>query len=141
MARKAVGKRRTTQREAIAEVIRAARGPLTIGQIHERARRRSPMLGLATVYRTVKLLLADDLVHAVIMSDGETRYESAHLDHHHHFHCGVCGSVFDLPGCPLPIADGTVLPEGFVVTGHEVTLHGRCPACVQGAKRRGQRRK
>jgi Fur family ferric uptake transcriptional regulator len=37
--------------------------------------------------------------------------------------------VFDLPGCLLPIPNGTSLPGGYRVTGHEITLTGVCPAC------------
>jgi Fur family transcriptional regulator, ferric uptake regulator len=138
MAKKAVRQRRTSQRDTIARVIRAARGPLTIVQIHERAQRGSHGLGVATVYRTVKLLLASQQIHVLRMPDGEKRYESADLDHHHHFRCRRCEQVYDLPGCPLAIADGTKLPEGFEVDGHEVTLFGVCPSCRE-VKRGGRR--
>jgi Fur family ferric uptake transcriptional regulator len=138
MSKKAVRQRKTSQRETIAGVIRAARGPLTIAQIHERALRGSRGLGVATVYRTVKLLLAAQQIHVLRMPDGEKRYESAALDHHHHFRCRRCGQVYDLPGCPLAIADWTKLPAGFEVDGHEVTLSGVCPGCR--VTKRGERR-
>jgi Fur family ferric uptake transcriptional regulator len=110
-------------------VIEAAQGPLTIGDIHLRAAQRLPRLGVATVYRTVKLLLEASEIHAVVLPDGQARYESARLDHHHHFRCNGCQLIFDLPGCMMPIPDGTALPNGFVVEGHEITLFGRCPNC------------
>lgn len=121
--------RRTRQREAIAEVIRASAGPLTIEQIHERAARQSPNLGMATVYRTVNLMLELEEIRTVILPDGEARYEAADLGHHHHFNCRVCGQVFDLDHCPVKLPDG-VLPGGFRVEDHELTLYGSCPDCV-----------
>jgi Fur family ferric uptake transcriptional regulator len=139
MSKKAVRQRNTSQRDTIAQVIRAARGPLTIAQIHERAKRRSRGLGVATVYRTVKLLLTTQQIHVLRMPDGEKRYESAHLDHHHHFRCRKCEQVYDLPGCPLAIADGTKLPAGFEVDAHEVTLFGTCPSCRPGKRSEAQR--
>ena len=45
------------------------------------------------------------------------------------FRCRNCGLVFDLPGCILPIPDGTSLPGGYKVEAHEVTLIGTCPEC------------
>lgn len=130
-----VGRRRTAQREAISKVIRAAHGPLTIEQIYQRARRGSRNLGVATVYRTVNLLLESRRIHTVIMPDGEKRYESADLEHHHHFRCRKCEHVYDLPGCPLSIPNGTTLPDGFCVDGHELTLFGTCPNCTLITKR------
>ena len=135
MAGRQIGVRQTAQREAILRAIQAARGPLTIEQIHRRAQGGQPGLGVATVYRTVKLLLESRQLHAVIMPDGERRYEAADLEHHHHFHCRRCRHVYDLPGCSLSIPSGTILPGGFVVDGHEVTLFGVCPGCKQAGRR------
>lgn len=124
-----VGQRKTVQRDVIVQVIEAAPGPLTANEIHEAATRDLPNLGVATVYRTIKLLLDAELVHQVILPDGQNRYESAALDHHHHFRCEDCQQVFDLPGCMLKIDDGTSLPNGFLVKGHEITFYGLCRTC------------
>jgi Fur family ferric uptake transcriptional regulator len=130
------GQRRTSQREAIRAAIDDARGPLTVNEIHDRAQQRVEGLGMATVYRTVRLLLDEDVIHEVLMSDGERRYESAGLGHHHHFRCRRCDHVFDLPGCLLSIPDGTTLPGGYIVDGHELTLFGICPRCTDARKKR-----
>ncbi len=128
------GQRQTTQREAIEKVIRAAKGPLTIDQILARARRSSRGLGVATVYRNVKLLLESQEIRAVTLPDGQTRYEAGDLGHHHHFRCRRCDRVFDMAGCHVSIPDGTRLSGGFLVEDHELTLFGLCPECVKGAK-------
>lgn len=121
--------RQTHQRDAIMAVINAAPGPLTVPELHQQAAAHLPRLGIATVYRTVKLLLETQQIHAVILPDGQTRYESACLGHHDHFRCRQCEGVFDLPQCPMPLPRGQVLPGGFVVERHEVTLYGLCPNC------------
>jgi len=133
-----IGQRQTAQRDAIAKVIRRARGPLTIGEIHARARRGLRSLGIATVYRNVNLLVKAGEIRTVVLPDGERRYESARLSHHHHFHCEVCRKVFDLAGCPVAISDGTTLPGGFLVRDHELTLHGLCPQCARRKRKRGR---
>ncbi|MEX2673037.1 MAG: transcriptional repressor [Phycisphaeraceae bacterium] len=126
---KSVGQRQTAQREAIFRVIRRAKGPLTVDQIHQRAKRASPRMGIATVYRAVKLLTEADEILPVIVADGQTRYEAADLGHHHHFRCRMCNQVFDMAYCPISIPAGTTFPGGFRVEDHELTLYGICPQC------------
>jgi len=123
------GQRRSPQREAIRRVIDRAAGPLTVQQIHSHAKRSIRNLGIATVYRNVNLLLDAGHIRTVTLSDGQARYESAELGHHHHFKCRVCRRVYDLPGCQLSKSVDTKLPDGFVAEEHEVTFHGTCPDC------------
>lgn len=132
MPTKPLGQRRTRQREVIAGVIRDARGPLTVPEILERAQTALPALGIATVYRTLKLLQEAEQVETVILPTGETRYESADLGHHHHFHCRGCDQVYDLSTCPVRVPDDRELGRGFLVERHELTLYGLCPACAPG---------
>ena len=127
--RASLGQRHTRQRDVIVEVIQAAAGPLTVPEILDRSQRKVPGLGIATVYRTLKLLQDAGEVRTVILPTGETRYESAALGHHHHFHCRVCDGVYDLPGCPLPLPATREVGPGFVADAHEVTFFGTCPGC------------
>jgi Fur family transcriptional regulator, ferric uptake regulator len=126
--RASLGQRQTLQRDAILEVITSAAGPLTVPEILERSQERVPGLGIATVYRTVKLLLDTSRVQTVILPSGETRYESSGLGHHHHFHCRSCDEVFDLATCPVQVPRGTY-EGGYRVEDHELTLYGTCPGC------------
>ena len=49
---------------------------------------------------------------------GETRrYEVAGKKHHHHFHCTLCGKLFELAGCGLVMRHR--LPAGFTAERHE----------------------
>ncbi len=128
--KKQIGQRQSRQRDTILQAIGEADGPLLAQTIHEQAKRRVPNLGIATVYRTIKLLLEHQRIQPVVLSDGQTRYELVGLGHHHHFRCRVCERVYDLPGCMLSISDGAQLPGGFQVEAHEVTLIGVCPGCA-----------
>ncbi|MQA92354.1 MAG: transcriptional repressor [Gemmatimonas sp.] len=124
-----LGQRKTKQRDTILEVIRSASGPLTVEEIHQRGQHDVPGLGIATVYRTLKLLQEAGLIETVILPTGETRYEPTELGHHHHFHCRTCDVVFDLDACPVEIPGGGSYPGGYIVEDHEITLYGTCPAC------------
>lgn len=117
--------RNTRQRDTILSVLERAEGPLSAPELLSRAQRALPNLGIATVYRTLKLLSEDGRVRSVNL-DGESLFERADLPHHHHFACRVCGKVFDLDGCPFVTFQ---LPSGFVAEAHEVTLYGVCAQC------------
>jgi Fur family transcriptional regulator, ferric uptake regulator len=127
-----LGQRRTRQREVITQVIRDSAGPLTVPQILERAQAEIPGLGVATVYRTLKLLQEAEQIETVILPSGETRFEAADLGHHHHFHCRACDEVFDLSACPVSVPADREIGRGFLVERHELTLYGLCPDCGAG---------
>lgn len=123
--------RSTRQRTAIRQVIIAAARPLTPHEILEGVRETVSAAGIATIYRNIKLLLDEGDIRAVMLPGESPRYESVHEeaghDHHHHFHCLPCDRVFDVPGCPGPMAQ--LAPAGFTVERHELTLYGVCAEC------------
>ena len=123
-------RRNTKQLEAIRSVIDEAGRPLSIEEIHAAASGDVPSLGLRTVYRTIRRLQEDGVVANVSVPGAADRYEPAHIasQHHHHFHCLVCDRFFDVDGCPGGLS--TMLPEGFKLESHELTLSGRCAACA-----------
>jgi Fur family transcriptional regulator, ferric uptake regulator len=122
--------RRTKQRDTILAEIRAAGGPLSVAEIHERASREVPRLGIATVYRAIRALREEGKVAVVELPGEEPRYEPVGRGHHHHFRCRSCGQTFDLGVCPLGVPAGTTLPGGYRVEDHHITLYGRCADCV-----------
>ena len=122
--------RSTRQRDVIARILDGAEGPLAVSDVLERAQAGAPGVGIATVYRTLKLLCDQGRIHPLTL-DGETLYEASGRGHHHHFSCTACGRVFTLHSCPVALPSGTVYPGGFVVEAHEVTLYGKCPECVE----------
>ena len=120
--------RTTRQRNAIRSAIEQARRPLSPQEVLEAAQAEVPALGLATVYRNLKLLIDAQEVIAVSLQGDNPRYEAARLAHHHHFQCTACQRVFDVQGCPGNLA--RLAPPGFSVDHHELTLYGRCAACT-----------
>lgn len=120
--------RRTDQKAAIRGVIETASRPLTAQEICDLAQGDVPGLGIATVYRNVKALVAKHDLQAVELPGEPTRYERADLEHHHHFQCDDCGRVFDVHGCPGGVS--AIVPNGFQLRSHEILMYGRCDACV-----------
>ena len=124
-----LGQRQTRQRGGILQILETATGPLSVPQILQRSKKTGLKVGIATVYRTVNLLQKAGLILPVALPGSETRYEPASRGHHHHFQCRKCGRVDDLSICPLSAAVGMVLPAGYKLEGHEITLSGLCPDC------------
>jgi Fur family ferric uptake transcriptional regulator len=119
--------RNTQQKEAIRKVFAEAERPLSPEEALQQAQLRRRGISIATVYRSLKVLVEDGWLKPVQVPGETTRYELASKDHHHHFHCKECGNIYELESCPAPIKPK--LPRGFRVTGHEFFLYGSCQAC------------
>ncbi|HMP74980.1 MAG TPA: transcriptional repressor [Kiritimatiellia bacterium] len=130
--------RNTQQRDAIRQALAGAGRPLSPQEILTMARAHVPVLGLATVYRTIKALKEEQLVVAVDVPGEPARYEPSGKAHHHHFLCRTCNRLFELPGCPVHLPK--VISSGHEVDGHELTIFGRCNECRTPPRRRPTRR-
>ncbi len=121
--------RQTRQRTAIRDAIKDAGAPVSPKEILILAQSRLAGLGMATVYRTLKLLAEAGVVQPVEIPGESPRYELAGKAHHHHFYCRPCGRVFEVEGCPGDFAD--LAPKGFTLDGHELVLFGSCDKCTK----------
>ena len=130
--------RNTRQKQAIRDAFIDADRPLSPEEALTAAQRYFETLGVATVYRNIKSLLAEGWLDPVSLPGQATRYEVAGKAHHHHFHCRKCGRMYELGDCA-----GTVLPrppKGFRVAGHELLLYGNCARCAETAPLKGRNR-
>lgn len=119
--------RKTRQREAIRGVFDRSPRPLGPQEVLVEAQSEVPGLGIATVYRALKSLVEEGLIKPIDVPGQSTCYETAGLEHHHHFHCRSCGKVFDVDGCMAGI--NKLCPTGFKAEAHEIFFYGRCPSC------------
>jgi Fur family transcriptional regulator, ferric uptake regulator len=125
--------RNTRQRSAIRDTIVKAQRPLLPQEVLQAAQTLAPGLGIATVYRNLKALVEEGELVLVHLPGDSPRFEAAQQGHHHHhFQCTRCERVFDVHGCPGDLR--ALAPRGFVVDDHDLTLYGRCEACVAGAR-------
>lgn len=108
---------------------------LTAEEIYDLAKESSPEIGLATIYRTLQVLLDLHLINKVDFDDGFARYElngesGASGHRHHHAICTKCGKVYSLETDLLDALEQEVFEKlGFMVTDHEVKLYGLCHEC------------
>ncbi|MEM7165756.1 MAG: transcriptional repressor [Planctomycetota bacterium] len=125
------GRRQTKQQAALWQSLTAAKRPLSVDELLAISGQSLPQLSRSTVYRTIQRWLDDGRVAAVPVAGRGTFYEpqdvAAH--HHHHFYCQSCERLYDLPGCAGGIQ--ALLPPGFQLQSHEITLDGLCASCAE----------
>ncbi len=125
------GWRLTAQRRVVAEVLDGDHTHLTADEVHARAVRRLPEISRATVYNTLRELVALAEV-AEVATDGRARRYDPNAHHpHQHLVCSGCGAIRDVHPTRDPLAD---LPAGerygFTVAEAEITYRGLCPTCA-----------
>jgi Fur family transcriptional regulator, ferric uptake regulator len=120
--------RNTRQRTAIREAIAQSGRPLLPPEVLEAAQALAPGLSLATVYRNLNALVEEGALLPVSLPGESVRFELAEQAHHHHFKCERCQRVFDVHACPGDLSH--MLPSGFQVRRHDLTLYGQCGDCA-----------
>ncbi len=133
---RATGLKVTNQRLLVLETIASHPGEhLTTEEIYDLAKEKYPEIGLATIYRTVQVLVDLHVIDKISFDDGFIRYElgtegAGQRHHHHHAICQSCGEVLSFEDDLLDNLEQAVLDAiGFRVTDHEVKLYGYCRMC------------
>ena len=130
------GLKLTGQRPLVLETMAEHPGEhLTAEEIFDLARRNYPEIGLATIYRTLQVLVELNVVDKISFDDGFARYElieelDSERHHHHHAICIGCKTVISLEEDLLEALEQELMENlGFAVTDHEVKLYGYCKEC------------
>ena len=129
----------TNQRLLVLEVLADHRDThMTAEDIYDLVKEDYPEIGLATIYRTLQLLLNMQLVDRVNLDDGCIRYEIGGLfdgefrHHHHHLICKTCGKVLPFRHDLLDDLERQIEEEtGFHVLDHELKFYGQCKECLK----------
>ena len=122
----------TRQREIIAEVFFGVEDHLSAEQLLILVRDKVPTVSLATVYRTLKLLVEAHLADARNFGDGQTKFEPAgsHEEHHDHLICVKCGAIVEFVDDRIEELQHLVAQEhGYTIIDHKMELYGECPSC------------
>jgi len=124
----AAASRTTAQRTAIRQAFERAARPLSPQEALAEAQRSVPGLGIATVYRNIRHLADEGFLAEVPLPGAPNRWEVAGKHHHHHFRCRICDRVFEVDACPPDLR--RLVPRGFRLEAHDITLVGRCARCA-----------
>ena len=124
----------TAQRLAIADVLLTADGHLSAEEVLLELAARNAAAGVATVYRTIDLLLRSGLVMERDFGEGFKRYEPTRdVPHHEHIVCTICGRASEfrderLERMTMLIAEA----HGFARQSHRLVISGICAECQRG---------
>ena len=121
----------TRQREQIARVVLESEEHLSIEEIRDRLLAVGESPGLATIYRTVDLLVESGLVRARDFDQGFRRFEPVpEPGDHHHLICSRCGRVDEFTHERLERMLPMIADEhGFQLERHRLEIYGTCREC------------
>ncbi|MFV0560854.1 MAG: Fur family transcriptional regulator [Enterococcus sp.] len=129
----------TPQREAtVLVLLENEKDHLSAEEIFFLVKKKSPEIGLATVYRTLEILTELKIIDKVSFNDGVARYDlrkegAKHF--HHHLLCLECGNIEEVEEDLLTEVEQVVEQRyNFLVKDHRLTFHGICEACSKKNK-------
>jgi len=124
------GYRLTSPRRAVLGTVLGRERPFTAEQIVAEVKRTAPEVGRATVYRTLEILAAIDVLTRVLQPDGHPAYIVGTPGHRHHLVCSDCGATVAFTRCPVADLVGDLTRDtDFAIHGHLLEVFGVCPEC------------
>jgi len=122
--------KKTTQREFIWQILMDSKGHPSVEEIRDRLLAKGHRIGIATIYRTLKILLAAGMIRQSKLA-GMTRYEAlVNEPNHLHFICNACKRTVEFPSPQIESLLGRVTADyGFVEKYSRYMIFGLCKAC------------
>ena len=127
---KSSGYKLTKPRLAVLKYLHQQVNPTTNRQIYSEI---SGECDMASIYRTMHLLLEINIVQQFDFGDGVARYELMSPEgdnHHHHIICTECSTVVEVDHCfPKSLTETLAKHTGFKKITHNLEFFGMCPCC------------
>lgn len=127
----AIGGKRSRSRSRVIQVFFSTGRHVTVEELTRAVRDKDRSVGMATVYRTLKLLARLGYAKELDFGDGATRYENNLVAHHDHLVCRRCGRVseFEEPRIEA-LQEQVARKHGFSPTMHRLDIYGYCRRCT-----------
>src|SRR5438552_9403958 len=122
--------KKTSQRALIWGVLLETKGHPSVEEIRDTLLAKGHRIGLATIYRTLKILLASGFLRQSKLH-GMTRYEPVvDQPNHLHFICNDCGRTVEFPSRKVESLIDRVTGEyGFEERYSRYAIFGLCKVC------------
>lgn len=118
------GLRMTDQRRVIARVLSEASDHPDVETVYERASEIDQRIGLATVYRTLRLFEEAAILERHDFGDGRSRYEEAPDEHHDHLIDVQSGKVIEFTSPEIEALQDKIAAEhGYRIVDHRLELY------------------
>lgn len=123
------GFKATPQRIAVYSVLAQTKAHPSAEMIFSTLRPKYPAMSLATVYKTIDILLAIGVIQMLNVGEDSFRYDS-NTKTHPHICCTKCGRVDDLEEIDsLQFTEAAARHSSYQITGQQFYFYGICPAC------------
>lgn len=123
-------KRNTWQKDAVRHALGEATGFVSAQQLHQVLHAHGSPIGLATVYRALADLAANNDADSIAADDGQTLFRACTTNHHHHLICRECGRTVEIDGEQVEAwATKMASANGFTDVSHTIELFGVCQDC------------
>jgi len=124
------------QREQILDIFLATEKHPTIDDLYKLVREKNPKIGLATVYRALKVICNAGLAQETDFGDGQRRFEHKYRHQHHdHLICSKCGRVIEVTSPKIEAMQKSLAKSyNFTPTSHTMQIFGICRACKKKKK-------
>ena len=120
--------RYTSLRQEVWDEICATKEHRDAEDIYNSLRKRQTNVSRATVYRTIDILVKNNLVRRLDLGDGRSRFENKMgIAHHDHIVCLDCRKIVEFMNEEIEEIQEQVAKEmGFEIVRHVHQLFGRC---------------
>ncbi|MHB1218829.1 MAG: Fur family transcriptional regulator [Alphaproteobacteria bacterium] len=119
------GLKMTGQRRVIAQVLSEAHDHPDVEQVYRRAAEIDRRISLATVYRTVRLLEAAQILERHEFGEGRARYEEVPERHHDHLIDVQSGKVIEFRNEEIEQLQRRIARQlGYELVNHRLDLYG-----------------
>jgi Fur family transcriptional regulator, ferric uptake regulator len=125
------GYRLTSPRSQIVDAILRHTRPFSAEQlVGELSAADGASIGRATIYRTLEVLAAIDVLTRIVQPDGRPTYICGTPGHRHHLLCENCGTTVTFTACPIEdLVHSLTKDTRFEIHDHVLEVFGICPEC------------
>jgi Fe2+ or Zn2+ uptake regulation protein len=122
------GKRITSTRRLVVEIMVAAATPLSVQELLSGFTAKRSPVNKTTLYRELDFLEELGIVHQVQLGQDRKRYELTAGPHHHHIRCVKCDRIedIDFPDHLESTITHIEKKTGFTVLDHSLEFVGLC---------------
>jgi Fur family ferric uptake transcriptional regulator len=119
------------QREQILDIFLKTEKHPTINDLYHLVRKKHPQIGLATVYRAMKVICGAGLARETDLGGGIRRFEHKYQHQHHdHLVCLKCGRIIEVMSPEIEkLQESLARKHKFKAVRHRMEIFGICTTC------------
>jgi Fur family ferric uptake transcriptional regulator len=128
------GGKRSSKRDRILNIFLRQKGHLSADDLYDLVRREDPVIGRATVYRTLQWMVTAGMARKVDFGEGRSRFEPSYRHpRHFHFVCNECHRSSEFLSSDVEgLVDEVAGARNFMTSQIVLQIFGICEECRTG---------